>query len=210
MRTLSAKQKCAILWTEITVVFSKEKNLMLSFYKALFKNPRAIGAIIPSSGFLAQAVAKSVLLKEDQIVIEIGAGTGVITKGLLDAGIAPERIIPIESSDVLAQSLKQRFPQLNVIHGDAFQLEALIKPLNKPVGAVICGLPLLLFSPEEVSKILNQVAGLVSPGGYYIKYTYGFKDVWSKVLHQYRKVRNRYILLNIPPARVSVYEAPKT
>lgn len=181
---------------------------MLSFYKALLKNPRRIGSIIPSSTFLAQAVAKAVNLKDDEIIVELGAGTGVITQGLLDYGIPPERIVPVEVSDVMAKTLRHRFPELNIIHGNAFELSNLIKPLGKPVGTVICGLPLLIFYQKELQQILNQVDQILTPGGRYIKYTYRFKDVWDEILPQYRKVKNSYIFLNIPPARVCIYESP--
>lgn len=182
---------------------------MLSFYKALLKNPRRIGSIIPSSSFLAQAVAKAARVKNDELIVELGAGTGVITQGLLDYGIPAERIVPVEISNVMTKTLEERFPQLNIIHGSAFELAKLIKPLNKPIGTVICGLPLLIFSQKELQQILNQVDQILTPGGRYIKYTYRFKDIWEPILPHYTKVKNAYIFLNIPPARVCIYEAPK-
>ena len=50
---------------------------MWSFYKALFKNPRAMGAIIPSSSHLADAIADFVPVSDNKIIVELGAGTGV-------------------------------------------------------------------------------------------------------------------------------------
>ena len=50
------------------------------FLKKYFNNPQSIGSVIPSSEFLAKAMFKSIKELDDTAVIEIGAGTGAITK----------------------------------------------------------------------------------------------------------------------------------
>lgn len=182
---------------------------MWSFYKALFKNPRAMGSIIPSSTHLAEAIADFVPVTDNKIIVELGAGTGVVTQALLDHGIRPDLILAVESSKDLVQKLKARFPKVRVVHGDAADLSNFIKQQPLPVGTVICGLPLLILPPEKIQEILHQVDQVLCPGGRYIKYTYGSKDIWSKILSHYKKITAKRIWLNIPPARVCVYESPR-
>lgn len=181
---------------------------MWSFYKALIKNPRAIGAIIPSSSHLAQAIANLVPADDKKMIVDLGAGTGVITQGLLDHGIPPQRIIAVETSQDLINKLKNRFPKVNVLHGDAAHLVNLLKKQNQPIGTVICGLPMLILPHEKIETILQQIDQVLSPGGLYIKYTYGSKDIWINILNNYKKVTTKRVWLNIPPARVVVYQSP--
>lgn len=189
-----------------STIYQGKKN-MLSFYKALLKNPRSIGAVIPSSVHLAHAVANFVLPNKDKLVIELGAGTGVITQALLNQGIDPDRIIAIESSEDLVKKLKSRFPRIKILHGDAAHLSQLLEKQNLKVGTVICGLPFLILPQEKVTDILQQIDKVLGPGGRYIKYTYGTKDIWAEKLH-YKKYAIKRIWLNIPPARICVYEVP--
>ena len=48
-------------------------------------------------------------------VIELGAGTGVVTQAILDAGVSPEDLIVIEQNEEFAELLKARFPEVTVV-----------------------------------------------------------------------------------------------
>jgi phospholipid N-methyltransferase len=58
------------------------KNIGL-FLKALWQQPRRMGAVVPSSPYLAAAMVKPIDVNAPGYVIEIGAGTGAITRALL-------------------------------------------------------------------------------------------------------------------------------
>ncbi|MBV9444093.1 MAG: hypothetical protein JO217_15525, partial [Acidobacteriaceae bacterium] len=47
-------------------------------------------------------------------VLEIGAGTGSITRALLRRGLRPERLFVIERDPTLAAFLEQKFPGVQV------------------------------------------------------------------------------------------------
>lgn len=180
---------------------------MLAFYKALFKNPRAIGAVIPSSTHLAHAVANYVLADSNKLIIDLGAGTGVVTQALLDHGIPAQQIVAVEASETMVKKLKKCFPGVIVLQGDAAHLSQLLVDQKQEVGTVICGLPLLILPQEKIRAILEQINQVLCPGGRYIKYTYGSKYIWTDILN-YKKYAIKRIWRNIPPARVCVYESP--
>src|SRR5437762_12621258 len=89
------------------------------FFTRWLRPPHRIGAVAPSSRFLARAMAKQVDIRGPDMVIELGGGTGSVTKALLDAGVPAERLIVVERDARLYKMLRRRFPQLRVVLGDA-------------------------------------------------------------------------------------------
>src|SRR3546814_162706 len=84
------------------------------FIQEFITRPGTIGAICPSSRFLAKHMALEVPRADDGLVIELGGGTGVITQALLDQGVAPEKLMVIEYSNQFVQKLRTRFSNLNI------------------------------------------------------------------------------------------------
>ena len=68
--------------------------------------------VCPSGMPLARSMAAFAPRKGDGLVVELGAGTGTVTRQLLDAGIAPRRLVVVEQSPVMVGLLRERFPQL--------------------------------------------------------------------------------------------------
>ena len=63
------------------------------FSRALLANPRAMGAACPSSVKLARTIANLVIPPDnDSLVLELGGGTGIVTKALLQHGVAPDEV----------------------------------------------------------------------------------------------------------------------
>ncbi len=79
------------------------------FIQELITKPGSIGAICPSSRYLARHMAQQVPLDEPGLVIELGGGTGAITQALLTAGVAPANLLVLEYSRPFVQRLRQRF-----------------------------------------------------------------------------------------------------
>ncbi|MGH6882786.1 MAG: hypothetical protein ACREFM_17835, partial [Hypericibacter sp.] len=73
----------------------------LTWLKIWIRNPMKLGAIVPSSRELALAMARLVPTDRKGPVVELGGGTGVITRGLIETGIAPEDLIVIERDPTL-------------------------------------------------------------------------------------------------------------
>src|SRR3546814_14318976 len=87
--------------------------------------PGMIGAVCSSSRYLAAEIAHMVP-SGDGLVVELGAGTGMVTQALLEHGISPRRLIIVERSEGFVAHLRHRFPEATVIHGDAANLCELI------------------------------------------------------------------------------------
>ncbi|HVV68663.1 MAG TPA: methyltransferase domain-containing protein [Gammaproteobacteria bacterium] len=182
-------------------------NPRFSFLKALVKDPAAIGAITPSSHFLGEEMAAHIYYQPGAAIVELGAGTGVITEALLAAGVRPEDLIVIEYSHTFATQLRAHLPHVRIIEGDAANLTTLLRDLPHPIHSIISSLPLRTLPKLKTEAILQQVVHALAPGGRYIQFTYSLKSSQYPALMHYRRIFSKIIWRNLPPARVDVWEA---
>jgi phosphatidylethanolamine/phosphatidyl-N-methylethanolamine N-methyltransferase len=179
------------------------------FLKRWLNDPLRIGAIAPSSRELADAMARLVPADSREPVIELGAGTGVITQALLDAGIAPERLIVVERDEALHALLVGRFPGLRILSGDAADLPALLAPLGiTRVGAIVSGLPLLAMRESTRDRVIEASFALLAPNAPFIQFTYGLTSPIARRRLGIRGEVKRRILNNLPPASIWLYYRP--
>ena len=166
------------------------------FIKKFLTSPLSIGAIAPSSKYLASKMCKIIDKLENYPVLEVGAGTGAITKAIIQKN---PKLIEIDSE--LSNLLKIKYPFLTVINNCC--LEEMYKEAS-PFGLVV-SIP-LINNPIK-PRFIKTLADLYTRG--FIKwcviYTYGnsnpLKDVRFKATH-----KHPIVFRNIPPARVWSYE----
>ena len=90
------------------------------FFMGWLHRPKAVGSIIPTSSTTARKMASVIDTDSGLPVLELGPGTGVITKAILARGVKPENLFAVEYSPEFVRHLKRHFPSVNVIAGDAF------------------------------------------------------------------------------------------
>jgi phosphatidylethanolamine/phosphatidyl-N-methylethanolamine N-methyltransferase len=170
------------------------------------RDPLRVGAIAPSSAELARAMARLVPAGVGGPVIELGGGTGVVTAGLLEAGVPREALIVIEREPTLHRLLRERFPAVRILAGDAAELPALVRPLGLgPARAVVSSLPLLSMSRDMQRRIVEAALSVMAPEAPLIQFTYGFfSPIDREALGLTGEVADR-VLANLPPARVWRY-----
>ncbi len=143
------------------------------------------------------------------LVLELGPGTGSITRSLLAHGVPPERLVAIEMSPKFAELLKSRFPAIHVIQGDAQEMECLLRPHTggaRRVGTVISSLPLKHFSAAFTRELAGKILAQLRPGGRWVQYSYDLVQRRHRGTEQFGLHGSQIVWLNFPPARVSVYE----
>ncbi|MBY0377877.1 MAG: methyltransferase domain-containing protein [Gammaproteobacteria bacterium] len=176
------------------------------FFKALLLDPKSIGAIYPSSEYLAATMASHIPLSAQGLIVELGAGTGVITEAILKQGVAPERLILIESSADLIKDLREHFAQVKIIEGRAEDLITLLKEQTEPIIAIISSLPLRSLSQASTQRILEQIPQALSEQGIYIPFTYDLRKKNLFYPSNYHLIQSQIVWKNIPPAKVEVYK----
>ena len=94
-------------------------NENLQFLQAFLKNPLKVGAIAPSSPELAAKMLDGISPDEDNIVLELGVGTGAITRFLQDVIPNKNAYLGIELDRDLVDNLHGKFHDMNIICGNA-------------------------------------------------------------------------------------------
>ncbi|HTR83944.1 MAG TPA: phospholipid methyltransferase [Reyranella sp.] len=185
------------------------------FLKRWLRRPFAMGAVVPSGRLLGEAMARATLAAlagHDGHVIELGAGTGEVTKALLAAGIAKERLALVERDRELAAFLRGHFDGPRIIEGDAAALPALLSGNGiAAVAAVVSSLPLLSLPAEVVHGIVHGVFEALPRGAALVQFTYGPAPPVPKSLREELRLegrRGRRIWRNVPPAVVWTFTRP--
>ena len=175
----------------------------LRFLGRLAANPHQVGAIAPSSGRLARAMAEEADPACGGRVLELGPGTGVVTRALIARGFAPERIVAIEYDQHFALALRDRCPGVTVIHGDAF---CLVKTVggDERFAAIISSLPLLNFPPASRQSLIGDALARLEFGAPFIQFSYGLSPPVAAPEGACVRLAAR-VWLNLPPALVWVY-----
>lgn len=178
-----------------------------NFFKAWRKNPKAMGAVIPSGPALARAITRQIAPGAGPI-LELGVGTGVFTRALLARGIAQHDLILVERDLGMADELRKQFPAAHIMTADACRLgrfndqQAVAIP---PLEAVVCGLPLLNMSAAQQLRIARSVFTALRSGQSLYLFTYGLRcPVRADVRKRLGVLAERTdtVIANVPPAHV--------
>ena len=180
------------------------------FLREVFSQPRQVGAIMPSSRNLAVAMARWLPEDPDAYVLELGPGTGAVTEALLKQGLVEDRLVAIEKSPKLAEHLRQRFPGGLFITGDALHMDRLLARhgrRSRQIAAVVSSLPLLNLDPKTAQRLVSKIQSVLVPSGRLVQYSYHLGNRRSKLLGAFKEIASNIVWFNVPPARVTVYEA---
>ncbi len=134
-------------------------------------------------------------------ILELGPGTGAITSFIME--LTGRHVIALEKDQQMADRLKQQWPELEVLQGDAQHIPDLLA--GRSIAAVVSGLPLLNM-PHEVRK--NIIAGAfeaMPPDGVMVQFTYGPNQPIPVELTDALSIkgeRGEKTWNNVPPATV--------
>lgn len=205
----------------------------LRFFWGFVRHPRAVGSIVPSSPSLAAAVAAPVAAGA-QCVVELGPGTGPITRALL-ARLGPSAaVVAIEIDPDFCALLRRtvRDPRLHVVRARAEMLplrpggadgctaeasssgrsasRPAATPLQpggigvQPVDAIVSGLPFANFPPALRLAIVRAAFDLLAPGGVFSGYGYAPFALPPVLRRVFGNCALRVVWRNLPPAFVAV------
>jgi phospholipid N-methyltransferase len=181
------------------------------FFRQWLTRPLSTAALAPSGPFLNRRMVEAIP-PGTRRVIELGAGTGALTRALLDHGIAVHDLLAIEFNPDLHRYLSWRFPGLEVARGDARELGRMPAVATfareAPVQAIVSGLGLLSMSREAQYAILSAAFELMPGDGSFVQFTYGpVSPVAEEVMRRLglRARRHGFTLRNLPPASVYVF-----
>lgn len=176
----------------------------LRFLGRMVAHPRRVGAIAPSGHALAEAMVSQINMSAPGPVLELGPGSGAMTREMLARGLAPDMLTVIERDPEFAKIVGRRFPGINVINGDAFNLNALLSLQGEKFKAIVSGIPLLNLPAERRGALIDTALDHLQPGAPLIQFSYGFHSPVAAPRGASVEMTT-FIWRNLPPARVWVY-----
>ena len=187
--------------------FDLSKQIVVFYFlRDFIKDPVAIGAISESSAALARAMVDNLPIAPGDPVVELGPGTGVFTRQIREKTHA---YLGIERNCRFTQLLYKRFPDLTFVNGlaeDGFEhYSGMGLP---PPKAIVCGLPLAIWSHELQDSIIDELDSLMTPGCIFRTFQYAHSFGFPLAIRFRRKMnallgpcqRSRIVLRNLPPA----------
>jgi phospholipid N-methyltransferase len=190
----------------------------VAFLAAALRSPATVGAVAPSSPQLAARLAAVVPRVGEPIVVELGPGTGSVTAAIEYRLGGRGRHVAVEIDPTLADYLRAEHVGVEVLVGDAAELERLLDGHQVPaVDAVVSGLPWSLIAAEAQRAIIDATARSLGPTGCFTTFAYvhalsmtqarQFRALLGEVFEEV--LTTRTVWWNLPPAVTYVCRKPR-
>lgn len=186
-------------------------NGRLVFIQQFFKHPLQIGSIIPSSRFLERRIVAAAGIALANVVIELGPGTGGLTRAILSAMPQHAKLLSIEINSHFHALVSSFEDDRLIAHlGSAYKLNEIISIYNlEAPNAVVSGIPFSTMSRSEGFHILKVISSILAPNGRFVTY-----QVSNRVATLCQPIlgagQTAMELLNIPPMRIFQWEKRST
>src|SRR5258708_6480757 len=119
---------------------------MSRFLQEFALNPTNIGAIAPSSSFLAKEIVSGLELGSSNAVLEYGPGTGAFTPYILGRISRSCKFMAIELNPRFIGQFRARFPGVTLHEGSVAHARQICDEHNiSVVDCIVCGLPWAAF-----------------------------------------------------------------
>ncbi|KXY39379.1 class I SAM-dependent methyltransferase [Bacillus mycoides] len=184
----------------------------LSFLSQCITNPRNVGAVLPSSKFLAEKMMENINFENAKYIIEYGPGTGVFTEKLLEKRNSNTTLMLVENNREFYLMLKEKFKKeknLFIVWGSAENIDEYLKNFSIPYADyIVSGLPFASLPQNVSDEILLTTTKILKKDGVFI--TFQYTKFKKKFLNQFfDTIDEKWELRNVPPAFVFSCSTPK-
>jgi phosphatidylethanolamine/phosphatidyl-N-methylethanolamine N-methyltransferase len=184
-------------------------NENIQFLQAFLKNPGKVGSITPSSPELARRMVAGIRPDEDSVLLELGVGTGAITKFLQEIVPDERSYLGIELDRDLVRSLKKNYPDMKIVCGNALEAADIHRRSGfGKIATIICCLPFVSMSNEIGEGIMEEIDKFMQQGCTFRTFQYAHGYYFPSAIKLREYMRDRYgkskrsplIVKNVPPA----------
>ncbi|WP_349356832.1 class I SAM-dependent methyltransferase [Sphingobium nicotianae] len=176
----------------------------LFFLKEFFRDPRAVGSVIPTSRAAIDALLDPVDWSRVRTVVEYGPGTGVFTREILSRIRPSARLVAIDTNRVFIDYLRDVIAddRLVCVHGSAADVEAILARCGEHAADyVISGLPFSTLPGAITDAIMDSTCRAIRPGGAFLVYQYSL-FVMPMLEARFDRVQLGRVWRCTPPARL--------
>jgi phosphatidylethanolamine/phosphatidyl-N-methylethanolamine N-methyltransferase len=183
------------------------------FLGKFLRHGTAIASLAPSSPWLSRRTVQNVDWKGARVLVELGAGTGPVTKVLVQKAHPDCKVIALERDADFARLLRSRFgaqPNLEIVEGDCRDLASILTERGiAQADYVISGLPVPSFPKDLQRDLFRVVRQILSPQGTFNQITEMPWVYWRFYRRFFDEVNFSFEPRNIPPAGVYVCRGVK-
>ena len=194
---------------------SRAPDWLLMLGKFL-RHGSTIASFVPSSRFLCKALLRGIDWDTAQCIVELGAGTGPVTKQMVKRARPHTKLIVIEQDPDFCRRLREKFhayPNLEVVEGDACKLDKILAERGITLcDHVLCGLPTPSIPAAAREAIMAAAHKVLPPEGLFRQLTNMPWIFWRFYKNYFEHVKFKLVPLNFPPAGVYYcggYKGPK-
>lgn len=173
------------------------------FIKKYLTKGTSIASFAPSSQTLAEKLCRFVDPKKPQTILELGAGTGAVTR-MIEKKMHPNSIlIAVEQDGDFVNYLQNSCKKARIIHGNAQTMLASIHSMGiNSVDVIINGLPTPSL-PKKIIKIIYENCQSLIVGEVPISQLTIMPWVYFKMYKKYfEKVEFDFVFKSIPPGGI--------
>lgn len=175
----------------------------IDFLREGLKHLRTTGTVTPSSQFLCQAMLKKIDFAEAKLLVELGAGNGVITHHILNNMRPDAKLMVFEVQSNFCDILRDiEDDRLVVIQDSAEHLPTYLQHHGfTHADHVVSAIPFVILPRQLAHQIVMTCRDSLADGGYFVQMHYStvMKSFYKSI---FPKVKVRFTPLNIPPAFV--------
>ncbi|MBG79943.1 MAG: hypothetical protein CMJ39_04435 [Phycisphaerae bacterium] len=159
-----------------------------NFFREFLRSQSSVGAISPSSRFLAKAITRPARSwDQPRRWLEVWPGTGVFTRELIKALGDGDQLDVVELNPAFCEHLRNHVLEAGGSQVELHEGSITEVTLGGRYDSVVCGLPYNAF-PTHVSRaILRRLISLIRPGG-----TLSFFE-YAAIRHARRLVGNAQV-----------------
>jgi phosphatidylethanolamine/phosphatidyl-N-methylethanolamine N-methyltransferase len=188
--------------------FERKFDEEIRFFKGWQRDKKGVGALLPTSFVTARRMASVIDPMSGLPVLELGAGTGVITKAILERGVNPRDLISIEYASHFCDLLRKRFSDVDVRNGDVFELDTVLADRSGQMfDSVISAVPMLSFPLDRRIDLMKNLLARVPPGRPVIQITHGPMSPLPAMPEAYVISHYDFVVRNLPPAQLWLYRS---
>ena len=171
----------------------------LRFLRAFIAHPRQVGAVLPTSRWAVRDMLDMADVPGADLVVELGAGTGVTTGEVLARMKPTARLIALEIDPQLVRLMEERFPdpRLEVIGDSAEHIEKYLR--GEKADVLVCALPFTSLDKGLRRRLLDVLPATLAPAGTAVVIQYS-PLIQAELRRLFPSVRRRISPWNVPPA----------
>ncbi len=175
------------------------------------KNPTTVGTVWPSSTALCRELVNGINIDKAQSVVELGPGTGVVTKQIIANMHDNAHFFAIELNEAICKSFSKKLPDIKIYNDSAANLKQLLEDEKlTEADCVISGLPWASLPMQVQNEILDAIIECLPKGGYFTTFAYlqgtllpAARKFKKQLDNHFSEVeKSRIIWHNMPPAFV--------